>query len=90
MRMERGSDNRGGAMRGSCTYAGGNTAKGSGVKLYGVSEREKQLNDIRAISRAEIQISEPGILVLRILCGHGRKERQKGRNIYGLNWRKIK
>ena len=78
MRMERGSDNRGGAMRGSCTYAGGNTAKGSGVKLYGVSEREKQLNDIRAISRAEIQISEPGILVSRILDTVGKNAKKVG------------
>ena len=43
-------------MSRSCTYAGKYTAEDSSVELYGIFEREEQLDDLRAVRRYEIQV----------------------------------
>lgn len=82
VQLETDKDYRGRNMPGPYTYAAGDTAKGGGIELYGVFEREKQLNDIRKISRTAVQVSESGILVQGILCGHSREECEKDSRVY--------
>ena len=77
LRMEKDKNCGSRSMSRSCTYAGRNTAESSDIKLYGISEREKQPDDLRKVSGAEIQISESGILVQRILRGHNREKCKK-------------
>ncbi len=43
-------------------------------QLYGISEREKQFDDIPKIWKYEVCIQEPRILVQRILCRYSRKK----------------
>ena len=82
LRMEKDKNCGSRSMSRSCTYAGRNTAESSDIKLYGISEREKQPDDLRKVSGAEIQISESGILVQRILRGHSREKCKKDTRIY--------
>ena len=71
LRMEEGRNHRDRGMPGSRTYAGGDTAKGSGIQLHGVLKREEQLNDLREVPGAQVQIPKPGVLVPWVLRGHG-------------------
>lgn len=43
MQMKKSKNNR---SRGICTYAFRDTAKDEYIKLYGISQREKQVDDI--------------------------------------------
>ena len=82
LRMEKDKNRGSRSMSRSCTYAGRNTTESSDIKLYGISQREKQPDDLRKVSGAEIQISESGILVQRILRGHGREKCKEDTRIY--------
>ncbi|MFK9165742.1 IS200/IS605 family transposase [Escherichia coli] len=42
-----------------------------GIRLYGISEREKQSDALRAVWLFEIQIQEQGVLVQRVLRRYG-------------------
>ncbi len=41
------------------------------IRLYGISEREKQSDALRAVWGFEIQIQKQGVLVPRVLCRYG-------------------
>ena len=69
--MEEDKDSRSRSVSGSRTYAGGDTAKGIGIQLHGVLKREEQLNDLREVPGAQVQIPKPGVLVPWVLRGHG-------------------
>ena len=61
-------------MPGPYTYDGENSAEDIGIKIYGISEREKLADGIRPTCKSEIQIWESALLVPRVLC------RYRGRN----------
>ena len=46
VQLEENQDHRGRGVPGSCTYAGGDTAKGFGIQFHGVSEGEEQPDDL--------------------------------------------
>jgi len=52
------------------------------IKLYGLSERQKQLDDIRKIWGYEIQVQKQTVLVPGILRGYGRKKREEDSRIH--------
>ena len=66
MQLEENQYHRSRGMPRPYPYAGGNTAKGFNIKFHGISERKKQFDDIREVSKIEIHISKSGILVQRI------------------------
>lgn len=41
-------------MSGPRTYASRNTTKDERIKLHGIPQREKQLNDLRAVGKYEV------------------------------------
>ena len=45
----------------------GEPAKNERIRFYGISEREKQSDALRAVWGFEIQIQEQGVLVQRVL-----------------------
>ncbi len=49
----------------------GNPTPNERIRLYGISEREKQSDALRAVWRFEIQIQEQGVLVQRVLRRYG-------------------
>lgn len=55
----------------SYPYACGDPAQNERIRLYGISEREKQSDALRAVWRYEIQIQEQGVLVQRVLRQYG-------------------
>lgn len=55
------------------TYLGKYPAQNKLFGIYGVSEREKQSDDISKVGEYEICIPKPRILVQGILCRHGRE-----------------
>ncbi len=52
-------------------YACGDSAQNERIRLYGISEREKQSDALRAVWLFEIQIQEQGVLVQRVLRRYG-------------------
>ena len=61
---------RSGSVPGSYPYAGEYPANAESRLLHGVSEREKQPDDIRQTCKFEIQIWESAFLVQRVLRGY--------------------
>ena len=53
-------------------------------QLHGVSEREKQPDDIPKVWKHEVCIQEPGILVQGILCRYRRKKHKSDTGVYPL------
>ena len=74
-------DNRGGSMSRPYPHVSRNSAEVFSVELHGILKREKQLNDIRKISRVEVQVSQPRILVQRILRRYHREKCKENRRI---------
>ena len=74
LRMEGSTDSTGRSMPGSCAYAHRNTAKGGSIKFHGIPQGKEQPDDLREVSRIEVQVPEPRILVQRVLCRYGREE----------------
>ena len=85
MQVERGNDTGSGSMPGSCAYACGDTSEVQCFAIHGISEREKQPDDIREMGKHEVQVSEQRILVQRILCRYGRKEHEEDKRIYSTS-----
>lgn len=54
VRLEGDQYHRSGGVPRPRAYAPGNTAKGFDIKFHGISQREKQSDDIREVSRAEV------------------------------------
>ena len=54
-------------MPGPRTHARRDTSQVLDIQFHGIPEREEQPDDIREVPGIEIQISEPRILVQRIL-----------------------
>lgn len=54
-------------MPGAHTHARRGTTQVLGIQFHGIFKREEQSDDIRKVPRIEIQISEPRILVQRVL-----------------------
>lgn len=54
VRVEEGEDHRSRGVSGSCAYALGDTAQGKRFEFYGVSQREKQSDDLRKVPGIEI------------------------------------
>ncbi len=50
--------------------------------FVGFLKREEQPNAVRKVSGAEVQIPEPGVLVPRVLCRHGREEHETDRGVH--------
>ena len=46
VQLEEDKNHRGRSLPGPCTYAGRDTSKGGGIKLHGISQREKQFDDL--------------------------------------------
>ena len=82
MRMEGNRKPRSRSLSGSCAYAGEHTAEGIGIRFYGIPEGKEQSDDLREIPRIAVQVSEPGILVSRVLCGHSGKECEEDRRVH--------
>ena len=59
VQLEEDKNSRGRGMPGSCAYARRNTAEGSSIEFHGISQGEKQPDDLRKVSGAEIQVPEP-------------------------------
>ena len=53
------------------------TIKDVGIKFHGVSQREKHHYAIRAIRRTKMQVPKPCVLVQRILCRLGGKNKSR-------------
>jgi hypothetical protein len=53
-----------------CTYACINTTKTERSSVYGISQREKHFNDIRATCQSEISVWEQSVLAQRVLRQH--------------------
>ena len=82
MQLEGDQDHRSGGVPGPHPHADQDTAEDSGGEFHGVSEGEKQPDAVREVSGAEIQISEPGILMPWILRGHGREKCKEDTGIH--------
>lgn len=54
--VEEGQDCRSRSLCRLCAHAVGNSAKGGGVQIHGVLEREERSDDIRGIPGTEVQI----------------------------------
>ena len=70
MSVERRGVDRGGNMPGPYPHAGEYSAQNERCGVYGVSERQEQLDDLPKMGQHEIQVQESAILVQRLLCGH--------------------
>ena len=46
VQLEEDKNRRGRSVPGSCTYVGRDTSKGGDIKLHGISQREKQSDDL--------------------------------------------
>ena len=68
--VERRGDHRSRSMPRSYPYAVVDSAEDQRVRVYGLSERKEQLDDLPKMGQHEIQIQEPAILVQRLLRGH--------------------
>ena len=79
VRREEGGDNRSGSMCGSHSHARQHTAAPKCITVYGISQGEKYVNDIRPSFKSQIQIWKPTLLVPWLLCRHGRKEQEGNR-----------
>ena len=82
MPVEGGGDSRGRGMCGPHPHAIGDTAEVQCIECDGLSQGEEQPDDLREVGEHEIQVSEPGVLVPRVLCGHGREEHREDKGIY--------
>ena len=54
----------------SYSYVGKHPAQDECIRIYGVSERKKQSDDISTMGQHEIQVQESAILVQRVLRGY--------------------
>ena len=68
--MERSRSDRGRDMSRSHTHVGKYPAQNERSGIHGISEREKQPDDISEMGKHEVCIPKPRILVQGILCGH--------------------
>ena len=59
-------------MSRSYSHANQHTAQVQCITNHGVSQREKQPNDIRPACELKIQVRRPAFLGKRVLCGHSR------------------
>ena len=82
VRVEKDKNSRGRSVPGPCAYALGDTAEILRFKFRGIPVREEQPNAVRTVSGAEVQIPEPGVLVPRVLCRHGREEHETDRGVH--------
>jgi hypothetical protein len=82
MPMERGRNNRTRSMSRSHTSAVKYSAENKCKQLHGISEREKQSDDIPKVWKYEVCIQEPGILVQGILCRYSRKKYKSDTGVY--------
>lgn len=73
MRVQRGRNYWAEAYRDHIHMLVSNTAQVHSVG-HGVSQREKQCNDIREICESQVQVWKPVFLVSSVLCGHSRKK----------------
>ena len=80
--MERSRDNRKEGMSGPYTPISKHTAENKSIGIYGVSEREKQSDDIPKIWEYEICIPEQRILVQRVLCRYNREKHSSNTRIH--------
>ena len=69
-------------MPGPRTHARRDTTQVLGIQFHGIFKREEQSDDIRKVPGIEIQISEPRILVQRVLRRHSRQKRKENRGIH--------
>ena len=57
--MEGGEYKRGRGVPGSHTYVDRDTPENERIKFHGISEGEKQSDDIREVGKHEVQVPEP-------------------------------
>ena len=65
--MERSGDHRSRSMPRAYPYAIVDPAQDKCIRVYGVSERKEQPDDLPKMGQHEIQIQEPAILVQGLL-----------------------
>ena len=82
MPMERGGNHRRGSMPRPHPPVGKYPAKDKREQLHGVSEREKQPDDIPKVWKYEVCIQESRILVQRILCRYDGEKYKGNTGIY--------
>ena len=82
MPVEGGRNHRGRSMPGPHSSTTQHTTKDQRIRIYGVSIREEQFNDIPKVREHEICISKPGVLVPWLLRRHGREEHGSNQGIY--------
>ena len=70
VQMEANKHHRSGSLPRPRAYAVGNTAENDRVIVYGISERQKQPDDIRTVEQHQIQVSQRGVPEQRLLRGH--------------------
>ena len=80
--MERSRSDRGRDMSRSHTHVGKYPAQNERSGIHGISEREKQPDDISEMGEHEVCIPQPRILVQGILCGHSREKYKCNKRVY--------
>ena len=69
-------------MSRSHTHVGKYPAQNERSGIHGISEREKQPDDISEMGKHEVCIPKPRILVQGILCGHSREKYKRNKRVY--------
>ena len=68
--VERSRNHRSRSMPRSYSYVGKHPAQDECIRIYGVSERKEQPDDLPKMGQHEIQVQESAILVQRVLRGY--------------------
>ena len=68
--VERRRNHRSRSMPRSYSYVGKHPAQDECIRIYGVSERKEQPDDLPKMGQHEIQVQESAILVQRVLRGY--------------------